>query len=96
MIGMSDHVCKNILFKDLHSPHFKEYYTLDEINDELKDIEGSEIEPQDDNGQVITNVVFHMSYTSFLYTVNEMFESTEAESVCDRIYRFMDLAMVKP
>lgn len=95
MSGMTDHVCMNILYKDLHSPHFKEYYTLDEINQELKEFEGSEIGPHDDNGQVLTNVTFHMSYRSFLFTTNQVFETTEDESVCDRIFRFMEMAIVK-
>lgn len=95
MSGMTDHVCMNILYKVLHSPHFKEYYTLDEINQELKEFEGSEIEPHDDKGQVLTNVTFHMSYRSFLFTTNQVFETTEDESVCDRIFRFMEMAIVK-
>lgn len=95
MSGMTDHVCMNILYKDLSSPHFKEYYTLDEINQELKEFEGSEIEPQNDKGEVITDAVFHISYRSFIYTLNPVFETTEQESVCDRIFRFMEMSLVK-
>lgn len=95
MIGMSDHVCKNILFKDLRSPHFKEYYTLDEINHELREIEGSEIVPHNDQGEVLTNVTFHMSYSSFSQTLNPVFEADDEEALADRIYRFMEMSLVK-
>ena len=95
MSGMTDHVCMNILYKDLNSPRFKEFYTLDEINQELREFEGSEIEPHNDQGEVITNAVFHMSYKSFMHTLNPVFETTEDESKCDRIFRFMEMSLVK-
>lgn len=95
MTGMTDHVCMNILYKDLSCPKFKEYYTLDEINKEMMEYEDTSIEPYDDSGQAITDVVFHMSYRSFLFTVNQLNETTEEESVLGRVYRFMDMARVK-
>lgn len=95
MSGMTDHVCMNILYKDLSSPHFKEYYTLDEINQELREIEGSEIEPHNGQGEVLTNVTFHMSYSSFSQTLNPVFEADGEEAIADRIYRFMEMSLVK-
>lgn len=95
MTGMTDHVCKNILYKNLSSPRFKEYYTLEEINEELKTIENSQVEPHSDSGEVLTNVVFHMDYKSFLLSLNGCFEDDTEEGVADRIFRFMELAMVK-
>jgi hypothetical protein len=62
---------------------------------EMMEYEGSAVEPQDDNGHVLTDVMFHMSYRSFLFTINQLNESTEEVSVLGRICRYMDMALVK-
>jgi hypothetical protein len=92
---ITDHVCKSILYKNLNSPEFKDYYTLDDINKELMNYEKMEIQPCDKNGKVLKDVRFHLNYRSFLFTLNRALEDTSDASSCQRIYRFMELSMVK-
>lgn len=92
---LNDHVRNNILYKDLSSPDFREYYTLQEINEELREFEGGVLEPQDDCGQVLTELRFHMSYRSFLFTFKPMFNTAADESFECRLSRFLDMAMAK-
>lgn len=95
MSCMTDHMCKSILYKNLSSPQFKDYYTLDEINEELIEYENITIEPYGEDGLTVTGVRFHVDYRSFLFTLNRLFEDTSDKSTADRIYRFMELSMVK-
>lgn len=94
MSNAIDHVCKNILYKSLGSPQVKDYYALDEINQELKEIEGSEIEPHDQHGRVMSNVMFHFDYKSFISMIQPAHRCNEDESIQDRVSTFIDLSMV--
>lgn len=92
---LNDHVRTNILYKDLSSPDFKEYYTLEEINEELMEFEGGVLEPQDECGQVLTELRFHMSYKSFLFTIKQTFDTAINENTHSRVCRFLEMARVK-
>lgn len=88
------HMAMNVLYKNLRDSSFKDYYTLDEINQELNDVDGAEITFRSDKTNKEVKPKFHIKYTDYLQSI----PSYRSESLPDnaelRVAKFITLSRV--
>ncbi len=94
MSNTIDHMCINILYKNLNDPGFKDYYTLEEINDELNDYEDSKIATVFEADEKVKRVYFHMNYRDYVSTLRSYKFSCLADASVARTRDFVKMAMV--
>ena len=95
MSNTINHMCMNILYKNISDPKFKEYYTLDEVNEELQLYEDSMISPVFEDKGKEKDLYFHMNYRDYLFTLDSYKYMGLPDPSSARACGFMDMALVK-
>ena len=91
---LAEHICTNILFKNLNDPSFKDYYTLEEINEELIELEGAKIEFKFENEEDVKPMRFCMRYSDYLKSFKFRGFIEHEDEIRARTRDFMRLALV--
>ncbi len=91
---LAEHICTNILFKNLNDPSFKDYYTLEEINEELIELEGAKIEFKFESEEDVKPMRFCMRYSDYLKSFKFCSFIEHEDEIRARTHDFMRLALV--
>ncbi len=94
MSFLTEHVCTNIMFKNLNDPSFKDYYSLEGINEELLELEGAKIEFKFESEEDVIPMRFCMRYSDYLKSFKFRHYVEHEDEICARTRDFMKLALV--